>query len=383
MPSYHHLYPFSPWGLHGGTLRLRTAIEASLLDGAASFSWWDATRSQWRSDVEPDDIGAPSPEPTAAVIETGAGDLKRRVFPFVMWEAGRKPRSGVADVLTQQPDATLVLHTSFLAPLAAGLRRSGRRVVVDVHDAIFRGHMDEAAGASVAMRALRAAYAKSVLQRERRALAGACGLAVAGWDDALILEGLGLRQLKWAPTGLEAQLSTMPESDKLRVGLLGNFHHSATARAASELVASPLGRDPEIEVIFAGIGSERYEGTAGVRTLGRIAAIDEFYNEVHATVVPVTIGTGMKCKLGEAALAGKAVITTPLGAKGYPPELREAFVVVDSAGSLDRRVVNDAIQRTSPDGIRARFDAVVGRGAAARTYAEVLQHSDHPVGQLQ
>ena len=374
MTAYHHLYPFNPWDLHGGTLRLRTAVEASLLGGTATLSWWDRTRLRWRSDVSVESIGAPDPAPIAESCNGGATKLKRRIFPFALWEAGWKPRSCIGQVLDEQPEATLVLHTTFLAPLAAELRQSGRRVVVDVHDAIFRGHLDEAEGASGAMWAVRRAYAGTVRHRERRALVPAHQLAVAGWDDMRLLAGLGLARVTWAPTGLEAQLSTMPESGQLCVGLLGNFHHSATAEAASELVASPLGRDSAVQIVFAGIGSERYRMSAGVRSLGRVATINEFYDQVHATVVPVMNGTGMKCKLGEAALAGKAVITTRLGAAGYPPGLQRAFVVVEGTDSLDRKVVTDAIERLSPDAIRDQFEPVVGREAAARTYANVLEH---------
>jgi hypothetical protein len=377
LTAYHHLYPFSPWGLHGGTLRLRTAIEASLLDGTATLSWWDRTRLEWRSDVPVDCIGTPDPEPATFSSETHVGRLKRRIFPFALWEAGRRPRSSVAHILAQQPDATVVLHTTFLAPLVAGLRQSGRHVVVDVHDAIFRGHLDGVQGAAFGMQAIRWAYASSVRHRERRSLAPAHRLAVAGWDDTRLLSDLGLGQSSWAPTGLEAQLSAMPKGGKLCVGMLGNFQHSSTAAAASELVASPLGRDPAVQIVLAGIGSERHGVTTGVRSLGQILTTGEFYDQVHATVVPVMNGTGMKCKLGESALAGKAVITTRLGAVGYPPELQDAFVVVESTESLDRRAVTDAIERLSPEVIRGRFAPLVGREAAARTYAGVLGNADH------
>jgi hypothetical protein len=381
MTAYHHLYPFNPWGLHGGTLRLRTAVEASLLSGTATLSWWDHSRLRWRSDVSVESIGAPDPEPITESRNSAATELKRRIFPFALWESGRKPRSRIADVLNEQPEATLVLHTTFLAPLAAELRQSGRRVVVDVHDAIFRGHLDNAEGAPGAIRAVRRTYAGTVRYRECRALVPAHQLAVAGWDDMRLLASLGLNRMTWTPTGLEAQLSAMPESGQLCIGLLGNFHHSATTGAASELIASPLGRDTAVQIIFAGIGSEHYEMSAGVRLLGPVTTVDEFYDQVHATVVPVMNGTGMKCKLGEAALAGKAVITTRLGATGYPPELHRAFVVVDDANSLDKRVVTDAIERLSPEAIRAKFEPVVGREAAARTYADVLEtvsHDDAP-----
>jgi hypothetical protein len=164
----------------------------------------------------------------------------------------------------------------------------------------------------------------------------------------------------------------MPESAQLCVGLLGNFHHGPTARAASELISSPLGRDPTVQLILGGIGSERYATSSRARSLGQVATVDEFYDQIHATVVPVMNGTGMKCKLAEAALSGKAVVTTRLGALGYPPELSRAFVVVDGAHSLSRRTSTDAIERLSPDTVRASFESVVGREAAARTYASAL-----------
>jgi Glycosyl transferases group 1 len=380
MTSYHHLYPFSPWGLHGGTLRLRTAVEASQLDGTAALSWWDEAQLAWRSDVPVGSIGSPDPESTAELPSSPFTRLKRSVFPFSLWETGRKRRAHVAHILDEHPESTLVLHTSPLAPLAAGLRQSGRRVVVDVHDAVFRGHLDDSRSTSGAMRAIRRTYSGTVRHREGHALMAADWLAVAGWDDMQLLARLGLARATWAPTGLEAQLSAIPESGQLCVGLLGNFYHGPTAQAASELIASPLGKDPAIQIILAGNGSDHYKKPARVISLGHVATIDEFYDRVHATVVPVTNGTGMKCKLAEAALAGKAVITTRLGAVGYPPELRDAFVVVDGAESLNRPAVTRAIEHLSPEAIRDRFEPVVGREAAARTYAGVLENTD-PLGQ--
>jgi hypothetical protein len=103
----------------------------------------------------------------------------------------------------------------------------------------------------------------------------------------------------------------------------------------------------------------------------------EFYDQVHATVVPIMNGTGMKCKLAEAALSGKAVVTTRLGAVGYPPELSRGFVIVNGAESLDRRVITDAIERLSPETVRANFESVVGCEAAAHTYASMLKSANN------
>ena len=47
-----HLYPLSPAGTHGGTLRLRTALDAS---DDPQLVWYDGATQRWRTDatVEP------------------------------------------------------------------------------------------------------------------------------------------------------------------------------------------------------------------------------------------------------------------------------------------------------------------------------------------
>jgi hypothetical protein len=376
MSHYHHLYPYSPWGLHGGTMRLRTAIEASLLRGTATLSWWDRTGSAWRSNVSLDSVGEAPPSAVRNATAGNSEGLKRRLFPSTLWESGWKPCSRAQEALMEQRDATIVLHSTFLAPLAARLHRAGQRVIVDVYDAVCRSHYDDATGASLPLRMTRQSYARTVCARERRALGPMNWLVVAGWDDIRVLAKLGVAGMTWVPTGLEAELSSQPDTGQLRVGLLGNHYHSATAQAAAELIASPLGRNRDIQLVLAGIGSERYQELDNVLSLGRIRSTKEFYDQIHATVVPVMNGTGMKCKLGEAALAGKAVITTRLGARGYPPDLRKAFVTVDDTQALDKRTVIDAVKGLSPETRRGMFQHVVGREAAAQTYADVLAHLD-------
>lgn len=378
MTAYQHLYPFSPWGWHGGTQRLRTALEASCLHGTATLHWWDRTQLAWRSDIPIEQVGMPHPESVTASQQGRKVGLKRRMFPFALWEAGLKPRSAVGGLLAQMSDSTVVLHTTFLAPLAAGLRENGNRVVVDVHDVVFRGHLDDADAASGGVRAIRRTYAASVKRRECHALEASDVLAVAGWDDMRRLTDLGLSRARWAPSGLEARLSGVPETDRLCVGLLGNFDHSTTAAAARELVESPLGRDPTVQIVLAGIGSDRYAADQRVLTLGQVTRVDQFYDRVHATVVPVMNGTGMKCKLGEAVLAGKAVITTPLGAMGYPPDLRDAFIVVQGADSMNKGLVEAATQNGVSQRMRDKFDQIVGRRAATCTYADLLEAIPDP-----
>lgn len=353
-------------------MRLRTGVDGSLLNGTVTISWWDRAGARWQTGLPADLVGSADPSwPTPSSPST-TDRIKRSVFPFTLWEAGRKPVAALSDGAAIEPGCTVILHTSLLAPLAEGLRSSGHHVVIDVHDAMFRGHMDDGDAASFLLAAARHSYARTVRRRECSALGSADALAVAGWDDSQLLQSRGLGNSSWVPTGLDALESTMPNGDVLRVGLLGNFNHGPTARAALELVSSPLNADPGVEIVLAGMGSDQFETPAGVVSLGLVSSVREFYDRVHATVVPVMNGTGMKCKLAEAALAGKTVITTRLGAVGYPPALRSGFVTVDQTTSLTSSVVRKAIENSTPAATRSAFEMVVGRAAAARTYADVL-----------
>jgi hypothetical protein len=80
----------------------------------------------------------------------------------------------------------------------------------------------------------------------------------------------------------------------------------------------------------------------------------------------------MKTKIAEAILAGKAVVTTPAGAAGYPPALRAAFSLITEPGGLTVSLVETAVRWRSEHSHRDAFAAVFGRPAAEQAYAEAL-----------
>jgi hypothetical protein len=123
---------------------------------------------------------------------------------------------------------------------------------------------------------------------------------------------------------------------------------------------------------LAGLDSDTWLTSDRALAMGTVEAIERFYERIHAAVVPVTNGSGMKCKLAEAVLAGRAVVTTPLGAAGYPPELRHALATVQSPASISADVVTRAVEAVSDDELRRAWDRRIGRSGAAETYAGVL-----------
>ena len=368
------LYPFMPWGWHGGTLRLRTATTAC--EGEhVDVRWWDAAARTWRGSLDPAAIGGEPPTGRATVASTRISRLKRTLFPSTLWESGRRAVAAAEPLLRSlnlSDRDTVILHTTYLAPLIPLLSASGARVVVDVHDLVWRAHRVDATGASAPLWAVRGAYALAVRRREERLLAAADRLLVAGYRDFENLQKLGPRA-RWVPTGLDARPTTCPSMPPVRLGLIGNFAHSATVDAARRLADSGLGgKDGGVRLVFAGLGSQAWRGHAAIDVLGPVRDVEEFYRRINLALVPVASGSGMKCKLAEAALAGKAVITTASGASGYPPHLRRQFHVYADPLGLSPADIAAIAQAHDPTRSHAIFDREVGLAAAAKTYRDAL-----------
>jgi hypothetical protein len=91
-------------------------------------------------------------------------------------------------------------------------------------------------------------------------------------------------------------------------------------------------------------------------------------------VAPVAGGSGVKCKLGEAILAGRPVITTELGAAGFPPELRERFDICELRDLTAARV-GAAVERFSSEEARNEFDRLLGETAVGDAYEAALREA--------
>lgn len=359
-----HLYPFVPAGRHGGTLRLSAALAASAAVGRPELHFFDSAARTWR-------VGELDPtagSPPAAVATPG---LKRRVFPSTLWESGRAAVAAVPlDRLALGSARVIVLHTTYLAPLLARLTGHQARSVVDVYDLVWRAHAHDAARAPVVARLARSGYAAAVKQRELSAIRRADTVLVAGYGDYEWLTGRHA-EAHWVPTPAPVEpCEPRPAGDPVRVGMLGNFAHQSTRASARSLLTSELAADPGVTIVLAGLHSENFPRPPGVKVLGTVARVESFYAEVDCVVAPVLGGSGMKVKLAEAILAGRPVVTTPLGAEGYPARISRHFTLA-GAPALDVAVARHAVARFDRHAARADlepelcWDAVLSRYLAA------------------
>ena len=326
--------------------------------GETVVVWFDAASGCWTA--EPPQGEGPGHAP--------GGGLKRRVFPHTLYESGRHAVAALRTAWDEfaRPGDTVVLHTSYLAPAIGD-----RTAVVDVYDLVWRGHEIEARQGPAHLAPVRAGYAWNVRRKEEGALRDARGLIVAGWDDFRRVGRLG-PPARWCPTGMQASPALpRPDGDRLRIGFLGNFAHQATVDSATALLRAPAARDASIEIVLGGWESDRVPALrdAPAVVLGPVASPDDFWREVDVAAIPVFSGTGIKCKIAEAMLAGRGVVTTPLGAAGFSPESRAGMAVVADLDALDGAACFRARDATRDAGADAGQFTVE---AAAATYREAL-----------
>ena len=58
---------------------------------------------------------------------------------------------------------------------------------------------------------------------------------------------------------------------------------------------------------------------SGVRLLGRVRSLDDFYDGIDVIVAPMMLSTGLKIKVAEALAHGKAIVSTSNGFDGFQP----------------------------------------------------------------
>ena len=310
--------------------------------------------------------------------------VKRAVFPQTLLESGRRASSALRAEHARPSwgrGDTVIVHTTYLGGLVPWLRSLGAVVIVDVYDLVWRAHGLDARNTRGPLGTTRALYAASVRIREERAMRAANGVLVVGFADWLAARRAvpGARFVPPAipiPAGTRARRSP---NGTIRVGLLGHFGHQPNRAAAEALLASPLAADSHVELVFAGRESDRsLPHRPRVRTLGPVDSVDEFYAEVDCVVAPSPSGAGLKIKLGEGILAGRPVLTTRLGAEGYPPELRTRFLVEDDPSALTAARCRAHIARFDPAEAADAFASVLGWDVAVESYRTAVEelHAD-------
>lgn len=126
---------------------------------------------------------------------------------------------------------------------------------------------------------------------------------------------------------------------------------------------------PEVSLSVAGRRlppgqAERLRATPGVRFLGEVADVRECYRSAAVVVVPLRIGGGSRLKILEAMAAGKAIVSTTIGAEGLAVVPGQHLIVAD-----EPQAFVDAILALAGDPVRRHQLGQAGRALVEARYS--------------
>lgn len=244
-------------------------------------------------------------------------------------------------------------------------------------------------GESARERWLSRAALPALVSLERQAVRRAWKTLVCAQDDARLLADVARvppqrvavvpNGVAPPPAGHTSQPSPAPAPVLLMIGIYSYEPNGEGARHFIDHVW-PLVRQaaPQAEAWFVGAAPQAIGDAAhmppGVKLLGFVDDIEAVYAQSSVVICPILTGGGTRVKLIEAAMRGKAIVSTTLGAEGLgfvdgtharlcddPQDFAQACVTL--LASPDQA---QALGQAAKDFAADRYD----RGRIARTLAE-------------
>lgn len=172
-------------------------------------------------------------------------------------------------------------------------------------------------------------------------------LAIQGLEATRLREGLPGRTVLVVPHGVAVAGSPsrpIAATRPVRIGFLGG--RDASNRDALDWFVREVwpGLHAEwkaqVELHVAGQVTKSWSTTAeGVRNLGPVDSIDDFWRAIDIAINPVRYGSGLKIKNVEALAHGRALLTTSIGAEGLEAAGPDGLHIADSASEWTRVLI--------------------------------------------
>lgn len=143
--------------------------------------------------------------------------------------------------------------------------------------------------------------------------------------------------------GLPLDLATTPQKQScqqrshFRIGFIGSFSHPPNQEAlqfiCTQLAPHVSQAGLDLEFVIAGRNPPdhlRRQAPSNVHFLGFVDRLSDFYDDVDIVIAPLLSGGGVKIKVAEAMLHGKAIITTAIGAEGLDVQNGKDLLIANS-----------------------------------------------------
>ena len=251
-------------------------------------------------------------------------------------------------------------------PALAG---SGAALVLADYDAL----LETAGSSALDVRAWR--------RFRRRLLAQVDAVVVATERDSeVLLELAAGTEVVSVPFGADVDAPALDPAgtDERTVLFVGNMNHEPNRDSArflaSEVMPRVRERHPEAVLRLVGERTSELTGADGVEAAGRVPDVAPYLDAAAVVVAPARIGAGMRVKVQDALVAGKALVASPLAVEGLALEPGRHALVVEPDEFADAvSALLDDRSRRAELGRNARAWAVENLGweRALDAYAEL------------
>lgn len=279
-----------------------------------------------------------------------------------------------------------VIQAEYLQMAQHVPREAARRTVLTLHEVQFANAARAFERAPNPWARARGWYDWMVqLDYEVRTCARFDAVVCMTGEDARLLTGfVPPSRLRAIPIGVDSRFfepataSGGPGPGK-KLLFVGNYRHPPNRESvytmAERVLPQVLRQVPEAEFRVVGGNAEMLDREKlcrhpRVRLQGYVEDLRSVYRECAVFAAPILSGNGMRVKLLEALSMGMAVVTTPLGAQGFPVRHGEELMIAGSPEAFAAAVVEllrDDRRRAelgsrARELIRERYDwSVIGR----------------------
>ena len=202
-----------------------------------------------------------------------------------------------------------------------------------------------------------------------------CVLTFTEQDKNLLERLTGAHNIEYNPRGIEVPeiVAGYSRREQNSILFVGTFNHTPNVDAAfwlcSEIFPELQKLRPNSILYIIGKNAPPHilataANNPGIKLLGFIPSIEEYFNRVSVFAAPIRFGGGIKTKVLHAQSYGLPVVTTPIGAEGIERECVEAMIVKRESKEIVR-----GIMTLFNDPEFARRLSESGRQAVARHYS--------------
>ena len=204
-------------------------------------------------------------------------------------------------------------------------------------------------------------------------------------EQEILAKALGAEKVMLLPLIHDAAPTPAAFSERRGIGFLGGFAHPPNVDAVDWFLDEvwPRVREVDDKAEFALAGSkmpERFRklhGRDGISVLGFVESLEEYFNAIRVSVVPLRVGAGAKGKVAASLAAGVPCVSTPVGVEGMQLAANREIAVAETAEALAAQILqvfeDEAAWRRYRDHGLAYADRVTSRRALREQIGEMTR----------